>query len=95
MAEPKNMNRLRRATEAEEPTTDFISVVSAVRRDRTSPVRVTSKKHWAEPRYMRIDRLAQVGCHALADPGYKKEAGGAGRAQNNSNNQQGQKIAVY
>ena len=30
---------------------------------------------------MRIDRLAQICCHALADPGNEKEARGAGRAK--------------
>ena len=41
---PSAMTRLRSANEAEEPTTTWISVVSAVRRDSTSPVRVVSKK---------------------------------------------------
>jgi hypothetical protein len=39
---PTNMNRLRKATEAEEPKADFICVVSAVRRDTSSPVRAVS-----------------------------------------------------
>ena len=34
------------ATEALEPTTDCRTVVSVVRRDSTSPVRVVSKKDW-------------------------------------------------
>ena len=37
------LTRLRIASEAEEPTTVWIRVVSAVMRDSTSPVRVTSK----------------------------------------------------
>ena len=35
---PKNMNRLRRATEAEDPNAAFSWVVSEVRRDNSSPV---------------------------------------------------------
>jgi hypothetical protein len=41
---PIKVTALRAATEAEEPITVWISVVSAVSRERTSPVRVTSKK---------------------------------------------------
>src|SRR4029077_2704185 len=40
---PTNMTKLRAATDAEEPTTVWINVVSALRRESTSPVRVTSK----------------------------------------------------
>ncbi len=39
---PTSRSMLRRATEALEPTTDCRMVVSVVRRDRTSPVRVVS-----------------------------------------------------
>ena len=46
---PTNITTLRMATEADEPTTVWISVVSAVRRDSTSPVRVTSKKAGVRP----------------------------------------------
>ncbi|MEJ1967347.1 MAG: hypothetical protein WDN03_01730 [Rhizomicrobium sp.] len=46
---PANITMLRAATEAEEPTTVWISVVSAVSRDSTSPVRVTSKKDGVRP----------------------------------------------
>jgi hypothetical protein len=41
---PMNMKILRSATEAEEPKADLSSVVSAVRRDRSSPVFAVSKK---------------------------------------------------
>ena len=41
---PIIMSRLRKAIETLEPTAVWISVVSVVRRERTSPVRVTSKK---------------------------------------------------
>src|SRR5258708_32389408 len=41
---PTDISRLRSAKEAEEPTTVCTKVVSAVRRDRTSPVRTVSKK---------------------------------------------------
>ena len=34
---PMNMKKLRSAVEAEEPKADFICVVSAVRRDTSSP----------------------------------------------------------
>ena len=40
---PINNSRLRNATEALAPTTDWIRVVSVVRRERISPVFVTSK----------------------------------------------------
>ena len=40
---PTKISRLRNAIEAPEPITVWISVVSVVRRDRISPVRVTSK----------------------------------------------------
>ena len=40
---PVRVTRLRSAMEALDPTTVWIRVVSAVMRDRTSPVRVTSK----------------------------------------------------
>jgi hypothetical protein len=40
---PTSMSRLRRATDTDEPITVWISVVSAVSRERTSPVRVISK----------------------------------------------------
>jgi len=44
IAAPINMKIFRKAIEAEEPTTVLINVVSAVSRDSTSPVLVTSKK---------------------------------------------------
>jgi uncharacterized protein (UPF0333 family) len=44
IAAPINMKIFRKAIEAEEPTTVLINVVSAVSRDSTSPVFVTSKK---------------------------------------------------
>ena len=49
MNAPVSITRLRSATETVEPTTVWISVVSAVRRDSTSPVRVTSKKAGVRP----------------------------------------------
>ena len=39
---PTNMNRLRRAIEADEPNAALIWVVSAVRRETNSPVRALS-----------------------------------------------------
>jgi hypothetical protein len=39
---PTNMNRLRSAIEAEAPKADFICVVSAVRRETSSPVLAVS-----------------------------------------------------
>jgi hypothetical protein len=41
---PISMTMLRIAIDSEEPTTVWTSVVSAVRRESTSPVRVVSKK---------------------------------------------------
>ena len=46
---PVSVTRLRIAIEAEDPTTVWIRVVSAVRRDSTSPVRVTSKNSGDRP----------------------------------------------
>ena len=43
------MTKLRAATDAEDPTTVWINVVSAVSRDSTSPVRVTSKNAGVRP----------------------------------------------
>ena len=40
---PRKISTLRSATEIDEPMTDRISVVSVVRRDRTSPVMMRSK----------------------------------------------------
>ena len=40
---PAKISRLRKAMDAPEPMTVWISVVSVVRRERISPVRVTSK----------------------------------------------------
>ena len=40
---PTNSTMLRSATETDDPTADLICVVSAVRRDRISPVLVWSK----------------------------------------------------
>src|SRR5258708_40211659 len=41
---PTDISRLRSAKDAEEPTTVCTKVVSAVSRDKTSPVRTVSKK---------------------------------------------------
>ena len=41
---PISVRMLRIAIDSDDPTTVWISVVSAVRRERISPVRVTSKK---------------------------------------------------
>ena len=43
-AEPRNSTRLRNATDTEVPTALLIWVVSAVRRDTSSPLRALSKK---------------------------------------------------
>lgn len=43
-AAPKNIIKLRSAIETEAPTEDLIWVVSAVRRDTSSPLRAESKK---------------------------------------------------
>jgi hypothetical protein len=42
MIAPMNMKKLRSATDAEAPKADFICVVSAVRRDTSSPTRALS-----------------------------------------------------
>jgi len=49
MAPPVNSSRLRRATEADEPTSVCSNVVSVVMRESTSPVRVSSKKPGLKP----------------------------------------------
>ena len=46
---PKNIKILRRATEAVAPMTVCIKVVSAVSRERTSPVRMVSKNAGLKP----------------------------------------------
>ena len=76
------MTRLRTATDADEPTTVWISVVSAVRRDSTSPVRVTSKKAGVRPSTLVEHGLADIGDHPFAQPGHEIEAGRRGHAEN-------------
>ena len=52
---PIAMTRLRKAKDADEPTTIWISVVSAVSRDSTSPVRVDLEEARAEREHMAED----------------------------------------
>ncbi len=56
------------------PAIDCTSVVSAVSRDSTSPVRVTSKNVGSMRMTRAVDVGAQVGDHALAEPGDQVEA---------------------
>ena len=77
---PVSVTRLRSASEAEEPTTVWIKVVSAVSRDSTSPVRVTSKKAGRQAQHIVEHRLADVGHHPLAQPGDEIKARRRGQA---------------
>ena len=70
---PVAITRLRSATEADDPTTVCTSVVSAVSRDSTSPVRVVSKKLGLKLKTWREDLAAHIGGDALADPGDRIE----------------------
>jgi hypothetical protein len=81
------MTKLRAATDAEDPTTVWINVVSAVRRESTSPVRVTSKN-------VVEHCLADVRDHALAEPCHEVEADCACQSEGAREADQGEKILV-
>ena len=89
---PINVTALRAATEAEEPITVWISVVSAVSRDSTSPVRVTSKKDGVKRDDVVEHRLAHIGDDALAGPGHEIVAHRRGHAHDARDRQERQKI---
>ena len=67
-------------------------MVSAVRRDSTSPVRVTSKNAGVRPSTLVEHRLADIGDDALADPGHEIEARGAGNAHHRGDRDEGEEI---
>ena len=71
---PMPITALRRPIDRLEPTTVCTSVVSVVRRDSTSPVCVRLEELRALPHHVRVDRVAQVGGDALAEPAHHVEA---------------------
>ncbi len=83
---------LRSATDTVDPTTVWMSVVSAVRRDSTSPVRVTSKNSGVRPSTLGEHGLADVGDDALADPGHEIEARRARHAHHGRHRDEGEEI---
>ncbi len=64
---PMNMKKLRSAIDADEPKVALSWVVSAVRRETSSPVFSTSKKLEVEAGQMGEDVAAQVGHDPLAE----------------------------
>ncbi len=90
--QPSAMTMLRRAKDADEPTTVWISVVSVVSRDSTSPVRVVSKKFGLKRQHMAEDAGAHVGGDPLADPGDEVEAGRGRNAHDAGDRDQGEEI---
>jgi hypothetical protein len=76
------------------PTTAWIRVVSVVRRDSTSPVRVVSKNSGLLAGPRGVDRAADVGGDALAQPGHHVEARRGGHAQHRGDPEQGQEGGV-
>ena len=87
------MNRLRRQSKRRTDHGFYQRGIGGEARQNLARAR-DLEKYRAEPRDMRIDRLGANRCHALADPDTKKKRWRWPR-QNNGNNQQGQKIAVY
>ena len=92
MMAPMPITMLRNAKDADEPTTTWISVVSAVSRDSTSPVRVVSKKFGLKDEHVVEDAGAHIGGDALADPGHEVEADRGGAAQDAGNGDQREEI---
>ena len=75
---PTNKNRLRSASDAEEPNVALSCVVSAERREAMSPVFSASKKLGIEPGQMGEEIGAKVGDHPLAE-GHDEVVSRAGR----------------
>ncbi len=94
-AAPMVMTMLRRVKEAEEPTTICTSVVSALRRESSSPVRVRSKNSGRQAQYVTEHLAAHVGDHALTDPGHKVIPARRGKAHDDHDGKQAQKIAAH
>jgi hypothetical protein len=85
---------LRRPSENEEPTTVCTSVVSVVRRDSTSPVCVLSKNSGLCLQHVGVDRAAQVGGDALAQPADRGRSGRPRTAQRHRHAEQLEEVAA-
>ena len=90
---PTNSSALRSAIEMLVPTTAWISVVSVVRRDSTSPVCVVSKNSGLCVDHVAVDGAADVGGDALAQPGHHVKARGGGQRQHGGHAEQRQEGA--
>lgn len=90
---PTKVTKLRIAMESEEPTTVWISVVSAVRREHLARAR-----HFKEARReiedMAVDVAADIGDDTLADPASVIEAHGRGEGHQRGYADQREEIAV-
>ena len=82
---PTSRNRLRSPIDRLVPTTVWISVVSVVSRDSTSPVWVVSKKLRAHLQHMAIHRLPDIRRHPPAEPRNKIETQRRRRRQQQRN----------
>ncbi len=89
---PMPMTVLRRPIDRLEPTTVWTSVVSVVRRDSTSPVCVDLEELRALADDVGIDRVAQVGGDALAEPAHHVEARGREDAERDADREQGEEM---
>ena len=91
---PTNSRTLRSAIEMLVPTTAWISVVSAVRRDNTSPLWVVSKNCGLCVMTCRIDRAADVGRDALAQPRHDVKARRGRNREHAGHAEQREKIQI-
>ena len=80
-SEPSSVSVERSVIEMPTPEIDCTSVVSAVSRDSTSPVRVTSKNVGSMRMTLRVHGVAHVGDDALAEPRDEIEAQRRERAE--------------
>ena len=91
---PTNMKRLRSAIDADEPKVALSWVVSAVRRDTSSPVFSPSKKAEIEPRQVGEEVAAQIGDDPLAERHDEVVARPRGDRQHRDDADQGGEIEV-
>jgi hypothetical protein len=73
---PSTITKLRMRTDMLEPTTLRSSSLSADRRETSSPLRVASKNAGSSVEDVRVQALAQVGDHALAQQRDEEETRG-------------------